>query len=91
MLIRLIIIAVLLGVSAWWALLAWGAEHHWLLAAWQYAPYWGLLPPVLLTLALSWMQGWRWRLLALTAVAVLLGPVMGLVLSRGDGGMAEFA
>lgn len=86
MLIRLIIIAVLLGVSAWWALLAWGAEHHWLLAAWQYAPYWGLLPPVLLTFALSWTQNWRWRLLALLSLLVLLVPVMGLVVSQGDVG-----
>lgn len=86
MLIRLIIIVALLGVVSWWAVLAWGAEHHWLLAAWQYAPYWGLLPPVILTFALSWTQGWRWRLLAGVALVVVLGPVMGLALSRGDAG-----
>lgn len=86
MLIRGLIVAVLLGVLSWWGVLVWGAEHHWLLAAWQYAPYWGLLPPVILTFALSWTQNWRWRLLALSALLVLLGPVMGLVVSQGDTG-----
>jgi endonuclease/exonuclease/phosphatase (EEP) superfamily protein YafD len=89
MLIRLIIIAVLLGVLSWWAVLAWGAEHHWLLAAWQYAPYWGLLPPVILTFALSWTQGWRWRLMSLTSLLVLLGPVMGFVWAPGDAGQGH--
>ncbi|MEN9452705.1 MAG: hypothetical protein RLZZ369_1764, partial [Pseudomonadota bacterium] len=37
MLIRLIIIAVLLGVLSWWAVLAWGAEHPWLVGC-NYAP-----------------------------------------------------
>lgn len=84
------VVLVCLGVVlTWWGLLAWGAEHHWLLAALQYAPYWGWLIPVGIVAALSLMLGWRWRLLAGLALAITLGPVMGLVVSRGDTGSGQ--
>lgn len=88
-LVRLSVLMGLAGVLVWWAILAWGAEHHWLLAALQYAPYWGLLAPVAVTFLLSLTQGWRWRSLALASLLVVLGPVMGLVVSRGDAGVGH--
>ncbi|MDE2593528.1 MAG: endonuclease/exonuclease/phosphatase family protein [Burkholderiales bacterium] len=85
-LVRSLILLGLGTMLVWWGVLEWGAEHHWLLAALQYAPYWALLAPLVVTFLLSWTQGWRWRLLALAALLLLLGPVMGLVVSRGDAG-----
>lgn len=88
-LVRSLVLLGLGGMLAWWGVLVWGAEHHWLLAALQYTPYWALLAPLVLTFLLSWTQGWRWRLMALAALVVLLGPVMGLVVSRADSGVGH--
>jgi vancomycin resistance protein VanJ len=88
-LVRLPIIVLLLGSIAWWTVLNWGAEHHWLFAALQYAPYWAWLVPVALTLLMSLTQGWPWRALALASLVVVLGPVMGLVVARGDEGVGR--
>ncbi len=84
--VRGLIVLALSGCLLWWGILVWGAEHHWLFAALQYAPFWGWLLPVGAVNLLALTQPWRWRLLALLALLVVLGPVMGLVLSGGDEG-----
>ncbi len=85
-LVRVLIALALGGGLLWWAILLWGAEHHWLFAALQYAPFWGWLLPVGAVNVLALTQPWRWRLVALAALLVVLGPVMGLVVSKGDEG-----
>ena len=77
-LVRVLIALALGGGLLWWAILLWGAEHHWLFAALQYAPVWGWLLPVGAVNVLALTQPWRWRLVALAALLVVLGPVMGL-------------
>lgn len=86
---RGLVAATLAGVLAWWAMLVWGAEHFWWSAALQYAPYWGLLIPVTSVLLMSWALPWRWRLVALTALLIVIGPVMGLVIGRADEGVGS--
>ena len=67
----LIVLALVAACSggAFWC----GAEHHWLFAALQYAPFWGWLLPVGAVNLLALTQPWRWRLLALLALLVVLG------------------
>lgn len=61
-------------------------EQAWWVELLRYVPYPAYLAPALLGVALSLWLGWRWRLIALLAVALVLGPIMGLALGTGDSG-----
>lgn len=62
------------GEQAWWAELA------------RYVPYPVYLLPAVMAAGLSLWLGWRWRLVGVVALALVLGPVMGLKLGAGDAG-----
>lgn len=61
-----------------------GAERFWLLAFVQYLPYPVHLAPALLACASALALGRAWRLLAMTALVLVVWPVMGLELHAGE-------
>lgn len=83
---RLTVSAAFAVACLWWLVLLAGPEHFWLSGAFLYLPYWLYLPPVLVVSALSWPLGWRWRLVALATLAIVLWPIMGFSLGTADSG-----
>jgi endonuclease/exonuclease/phosphatase (EEP) superfamily protein YafD len=61
-----------------------GAERFWLLAFVQYLPFPIHLAPALIAVAASLALRPFWRLLALAALILVIGPVMGLELHAGE-------
>ncbi len=78
----------LLAVAAVGAALALGTESTWWIELGRYLPFPVYLAPAVLALLLSLRQSWRWRAAALAALAVVLVPIMGLQLNRGEEGLA---
>ncbi len=63
-----------------------GPEHYWVIAFLQYVPYYAFLLPALIALAISFKLAMRWRLLAGTAMLLVLTMMMGLVVGIRDSG-----
>ena len=61
-----------------------GPEHFPWIALAQYLPYPVHLAPALVAVACSLALGRGWRAAALLSLLLVLGPVMGLVLERGE-------
>ena len=61
----------------WWAELA------------RYVPYLAYLVPALVGFGLSLRLSWAWRIAALATLALVLGPIMGLELNRGESGSSR--
>lgn len=81
---RGLVLMVALGAGALWAVHQVTDAGAWWAELLRYAPYPAWLLPALLALVVSWPLGWWWRGLAVVALAVVLGPVMGLSLGRGS-------
>ncbi|HEY9066757.1 MAG TPA: endonuclease/exonuclease/phosphatase family protein [Burkholderiaceae bacterium] len=58
----------------------------WWLELLQYVPYPAFLAPALFTLVLSWRLGWAWRVVAASALLLIVTVIMGLVIGRADAG-----
>ena len=58
----------------------------WWLELLQYVPYPAFLAPALLALGMSWRLGWAWRVVAASALLLVLTVIMGLVMGRADTG-----
>lgn len=76
------LVAVLVAVLA--ALLHWASDNTGMIELLRYVPYPVWLGPVVLAVVLSFWLGWVWRALAAGALALVLGPVMGLSLGQGQ-------
>jgi endonuclease/exonuclease/phosphatase (EEP) superfamily protein YafD len=77
---------VLLGAAATVSLtLAWrlGDGTTWWIELLRYVPYPAWLLPAVLACAVSGAFSWRWRVLGLLTLALVIGPVMGLSLGLG--------
>jgi endonuclease/exonuclease/phosphatase (EEP) superfamily protein YafD len=83
---RLVVSAAFAVACLWWLVLLVGPEHHWLTGALLYLPYWLYLPPVLVVAALAWTLGWRWGVVALATLAIVLWPIMGFSIGTADSG-----
>lgn len=83
---KLAVLAAFAVVGLWWLILLAGPENYWFHGVFLYLPYWLYLPPVLVVCALSWPLGWRWRLVALATLVIVLWPIMGLSLGTADAG-----
>lgn len=59
-----------------------GNGGTWWIELVRYVPYLAWLVPAVLAFGVSWALGWRWRLLGLLTLGLVLGPVMGLTLGR---------
>lgn len=73
-------------VLAVWAGVALGGAAQWWIELLRFVPFPGWLALAGLGLVASIWSTARWRVAALAALAVVLGPVMGLSLGRADGG-----
>jgi vancomycin resistance protein VanJ len=58
----------------------------WWLELLQYVPYPGYLGAALIALFVSRRLGWPWRVMAVSALALVLTVIMGLVVGRADRG-----
>jgi endonuclease/exonuclease/phosphatase (EEP) superfamily protein YafD len=83
---KAVVVLVAVAVALIWLVLASSPEQHPALALLQYAPYPAYLLPALGALIASCLLGWRWRLLALASLGVVLVVLMGLCLGQADEG-----
>jgi endonuclease/exonuclease/phosphatase (EEP) superfamily protein YafD len=81
-----VVLLVTLGVLLAWALVSNDPENHAVLALLLYVPYPVYLLPALVALACSFGLGWRWRLLAVVTLLVVLIPLMHLSWGHADEG-----
>jgi endonuclease/exonuclease/phosphatase (EEP) superfamily protein YafD len=76
-----------LAIASIATLITWtSGAAHWVIELVRYLPYPAFLGPAVIATALSWWLGRVWRLTALVALALVLGPVMGFSLGRPDEG-----
>ena len=69
------------------ALVTWvGGGTYWAIELMRFVPYPAFLVPAVLAVALSWWLGRAWRVVALVALALVVGPVMGWRFARPDTG-----
>lgn len=69
------------------ALITWtSGASHWVIELIRYVPYPAFLAPAVAAVLLSWWLNRAWRVAALIALALVLGPVMGWSLGRPDAG-----
>ena len=66
-----------------------GSEEMWWIEIARYVPFPAYLVPALLLVACAWPLGWRWRLLALVAPALVATELMGLAVGSSDQGGAR--
>ena len=80
-----VLLTTLLAVAAALANSISGATH-WAVELFRYVPYLAWLVPAVLALGLSLWLGCAWRIAATLALALVVGPVMGLHCGRADAG-----
>ncbi|MBC7699882.1 endonuclease/exonuclease/phosphatase family protein [Aquabacterium sp.] len=83
---QLMVAGVAVGVLLVWMLLSNDPESHAALALLLYVPYPVYLLPALVALAWSFSLGWRWRLLALASLLVVLTVLMRPAWGHADEG-----
>lgn len=83
------LVAMLVVVLA--GLFRWGGDSSGLVELLRYVPYPVWLAPVVLAVVLACWLGWVWRAVAAGALALVLGPVMGLSLGLGQASAGEAA
>ena len=83
---RLVVSGVAAGVLLVWLLLSNDPENHAALALLLYVPYPVYLLPALVALAWSFSLGWRWRLLALGSLLLVLTVLMRPAWGHADEG-----
>ena len=83
---RLFVLLALAMASAA-AVITWtSGSAHWMFELVRYVPYAGFLAPAVAAVLLSWWLNRGWRLAALLALGLVLGPVMGWSFGRADAG-----
>ncbi|CAH0348925.1 endonuclease/exonuclease/phosphatase family protein [Aquabacterium sp. CECT 9606] len=83
---RAAVLGVALGVVVVWLCLANDPENHAALALLLYVPYPVYLLPALVAFIWSFSLGWRWRVLALTSLLVVLIVLMRPAFGHADEG-----
>lgn len=83
---RAVVLLVTSGLLLAWALVSNDPETHAVSALLLYVPYPVYLAPALLGVACSLCLGWRWRLLAVLALLVVLIALMRLAWGQADEG-----
>jgi endonuclease/exonuclease/phosphatase (EEP) superfamily protein YafD len=77
---------VALGIALVGVAFAGGPERHSVVAYLQYLPYLVYLLPAAVAALVSVRLGWRWRLVALSTLGLVLTEIMGLSIGRPDEG-----
>jgi endonuclease/exonuclease/phosphatase (EEP) superfamily protein YafD len=83
---QLVVSAVAVGVVLVWLLLANDPESHAVLGLLLYVPYPVYLLPALVAVICSLILGWRWRVLALTSLLLVLTVLMRPAWGHADEG-----
>jgi endonuclease/exonuclease/phosphatase (EEP) superfamily protein YafD len=83
---KAVVLLVTLGVLLAWLLVSNDPESHAILALLLYVPYPVYLAPAVFALVCSFSLGWRWRLLALGALLVVLIALMRPAFGQADEG-----
>ncbi|MEO8807732.1 MAG: endonuclease/exonuclease/phosphatase family protein [Burkholderiaceae bacterium] len=76
-----------LAIASVAALVTWTTgAGHWVIELGRFVPYPAFLAPALAAVLVSWWLGRAWRLAALLALGLVVGPVMGWSFGRADTG-----
>ncbi len=83
---RIAIGATTVAVLALWVAFEFAPARAWWAELARYVPYPAYLLPAVGALALSLCLSWRWRIVALAVLGLVLVPIMGLQVNGGEAG-----